>query len=62
MFALLADHGGPTLLGEEIHAFECPMAGKYGFKRWLQYDSEMENPYMGRKMLTCGKELSTLEP
>ncbi len=38
------------------------MAGKYGFKRWLQGGPEMENPYMGQKMLTCGKELSTLEP
>ncbi len=62
LVGLLAEHGGPVLLGADLHAFECPMAGKYGFKLWLQDDPAMENPYMGQKMLTCGKELSTLEP
>lgn len=39
-------------LREGWHVFECPMAE--GFKRWLQPGAELENPYMGQKMLTCG--------
>lgn len=39
-------------LTKGLHVFECPMAE--GFERWLQPKSELENPYMGQKMLTCG--------
>lgn len=62
LVALLADFGGSALLGDEIHAFECPMAGKFGYKVWLQDGPELKNPYMGPKMLTCGKELDALQP
>lgn len=62
LITLLADHGGPALLGEELFAFECPMAGKFGYKRWLEGDAEMENPYMGQMMLKCGSEVETLQP
>lgn len=37
------------------HVFECPMA--QGYKRWVQADSNMANPYMGTKMLECGSEV-----
>ncbi|MDE0882332.1 MAG: efflux RND transporter periplasmic adaptor subunit [Myxococcota bacterium] len=32
--------------------FTCPMAP--GFQRWFQTSGELENPYMGQKMLRCG--------
>jgi hypothetical protein len=38
--------------GEGLHTFECPMAE--GYKLWVQPDPELENPYMGQKMLRCG--------
>jgi hypothetical protein len=39
-------------LAANYHMFECPMAE--GYKRWIQPTAELENPYMGQKMLTCG--------
>jgi Cu(I)/Ag(I) efflux system membrane fusion protein len=32
--------------------FECPMVE--GFNKWLQRGDVLENPYMGKKMLSCG--------
>ena len=43
-------------LGEGLHTFECPMAK--GYKLWLQPNAELENPYMGQKMLRCGAEVT----
>ena len=40
------------------HVFECPMAA--GYKKWVQPSEDLENPYMGKRMLTCGGP-STLE-
>lgn len=40
----------PALTG--YHLFECPMAD--GYKRWIQRTEQIENPYMGSRMLTCG--------
>tara|TARA_R110002096_G_scaffold434832_1_gene658025 strand:+ start:252 stop:884 length:633 start_codon:yes stop_codon:yes gene_type:complete len=37
------------------HVFECPMAK--GYKRWAQPSAELQNPYMGAAMLTCGSEV-----
>jgi|GEM_PF-91312 len=34
--------------------YSCPMTG--GFNKWMQAEEEMENPYMGTAMLTCGSE------
>jgi len=39
------------------HVFQCPMAK--GYKRWVQSDKELKNPYMGKKMLACGSEVTT---
>ena len=58
---LLADHGGKTLFGKDLFQFECGMA-KVGYERWLWWSPEIHNPYMGQKMLTCGKKLDILEP
>ena len=37
--------------------FECPMAK--GYKRWVQVKPEMENPYMGQRMLACGSSVAS---
>lgn len=34
------------------HVFQCPMA--QGYKKWVQTDKTLENPYMGGRMLRCG--------
>lgn len=34
------------------HLFDCPMADGYG--EWIQNGEQIENPYMGQRMLTCG--------
>jgi Cu(I)/Ag(I) efflux system membrane fusion protein len=34
------------------HVFQCPMA--QGYKKWVQTDKKLENPYMGGRMLRCG--------
>jgi Cu(I)/Ag(I) efflux system membrane fusion protein len=39
-------------LVEGYHLFDCPMAEGYG--GWFQRSTELENPYMGPRMLTCG--------
>lgn len=41
----------PTLRADR-HLFECPMAP--GYKKWVQVNEEISNPYMGAKMLQCG--------
>lgn len=41
-----------TRLQEGRFVFECPMAD--GFEKWIQASPELENPYMGQQMLTCG--------
>lgn len=32
--------------------FQCPMA--QGYQKWVQTKSQVNNPYMGTRMLTCG--------
>ena len=48
-------------LAEGRFVFECPMAE--GFNKWIQTTHEMENPYMGSRMLACGERTEfTVEP
>ncbi len=35
-----------------LFAFQCPMAK--GYKKWVQKEKTMANPYMGKRMLQCG--------
>lgn len=58
---LLEAHGGKTLFGRDLYQFECGMA-KVGYERWLWWSPEIHNPYMGQRMLKCGKKLEVLEP
>ncbi len=40
------------------HAFYCPMGEEsFGYGGWLQPSETLENPYMGKKMSTCGRVL-----
>jgi membrane fusion protein, copper/silver efflux system len=39
-------------LAEGRHVFECPMS--QGYPKWVQVSPEIENPYMGTRMLACG--------
>jgi len=41
------------------YAFRCPMAK--GYKKWVQLNDEIENPYMGQRMLECGGPVA-MEP
>lgn len=41
-------------LAKGQHVFECPMAK--GYRKWVQPNEDMANPYMGKKMLACGGE------
>lgn len=45
---LLSSSGSAT----GLTAYQCPMAK--GYKKWLQADVNMANPYMGKRMLKCG--------
>lgn len=40
-------------LQEGWHIFECSMTA--GFDKWFQRSEQLENPYQGRQMLTCGE-------
>jgi len=44
----------PTL-AKDYHVFECPMAS--GYKRWIQPNADLSNPYMGTAMPKCGSEV-----
>lgn len=35
------------------HVFECPMAD--GYRKWIQTSPRIANPYMGTRMLVCGR-------
>jgi hypothetical protein len=39
-------------LANDRYIFRCPMAR--GYKKWVQTRAELENPYMGSRMLRCG--------
>ena len=41
-------------LASDRYVFRCPMAR--GYKKWVQTSAELENPYMGKRMLHCGSE------
>lgn len=49
VIALLAEDKS---LAQGKHVFECPMVK--GYKKWVQPDDNLQNPYMGKKMLACG--------
>ena len=48
-------------LREGRHLFSCPMV-EGGYGKWLQASPELENPYMGGSMPTCGGEATWSAP
>jgi len=44
--------GADSRLAEGLHVFECPMTDT--FPKWIQPGAELENPYMGTAMASCG--------
>lgn len=38
-----------------VKVYFCPMAK--GFKKWVQVQGKMANPYMGKRMLMCGSQV-----
>jgi membrane fusion protein, copper/silver efflux system len=51
LIALLA--ADPSLARGQ-HVFECPMVK--GYNKWVQPTEDLQNPYMGKRMLACGGE------
>lgn len=41
-------------LAQGKFVFECPMVK--GYRKWVQATADLENPYMGKRMLHCGGE------
>lgn len=50
--ALIALAAADPRLAEGWHVFECPMAEP--FPKWMQPSEDLDNPYMGKVMATCG--------
>jgi len=48
-------------VGETIYYQFCPMARKGGGAYWLSATKEIQNPYYGDKMLSCGETKETLK-
>jgi hypothetical protein len=46
-------------LARGLYVFECPMTDTY--RKWIQNQSEISNPYMGTGMLSCGTQ-ATWQP
>lgn len=51
LVALLASD---PALARGQHVFECPMVK--GYRKWVQPSEDLQNPYMGKRMLACGGE------
>ena len=52
--ALIAVLSAEPSLQPGRRVYECPMAK--GYKKWVQLDDTISNPYMGSTMLQCGSE------
>lgn len=46
--------------GKELYLEFCPMANDNEGAYWLSLDKDIQNPYLGQKMLTCGEVKETL--
>lgn len=52
----------PEALEEPVNVMRCPMVYDDRGADWLQADDDLENPYFGASMLTCGAIMRTIEP
>lgn len=48
----IRQHGNPTDI--DLKLANCPMAFDFNGANWLQVSSDIQNPYFGASMLTCG--------
>jgi membrane fusion protein, copper/silver efflux system len=53
--------GADERLTEGRTVYACPMT-EDGFDRWIGGDESLENPFMGRDMLTCGSQVPWSSP
>jgi membrane fusion protein, copper/silver efflux system len=58
LIALLSQFRPP--LGQTLYTIHCPMWEKSP-SRWLQTTNEVENPFMGEAMASCGEVVNTME-
>lgn len=56
---MLDERGNP--LSVELRVTHCPMAGPDGGASWVQTGEEVQNPYFGSQMQTCGEFRSVLK-
>jgi Cu(I)/Ag(I) efflux system membrane fusion protein len=47
--------------GNKVYYLYCPMAFDDKGAYWLSNESEIKNPYFGKKMLTCGSVADSLD-
>jgi hypothetical protein len=57
MYCALKSFGG---ISQEVHVSFCPMALDGHGAYWLADKPEIENPYMGQKMASCGEVKETI--
>lgn len=48
-------------LGTELYVQKCPMANKNKGAVWLSTEKDIQNPYYGEQMLSCGSIIETIE-
>jgi len=51
-----------NVLDKAIYLQHCPMANNNKGADWLSLSENVENPYYGESMLTCGEVISELKP
>jgi len=49
------------LMGKTVYYQFCPMAFANKGAYWVSENKEIENPYYGESMLTCGETIETLK-
>ncbi|MFT5291211.1 MAG: Cu(I)/Ag(I) efflux system membrane fusion protein [Planctomycetota bacterium] len=58
LVTLVRDYSPGRMTDGGLVLFRCPMADDYGFDLWFQPNAELENPYMGLRMLECGERVT----
>jgi Cu(I)/Ag(I) efflux system membrane fusion protein len=48
-------------LSTAIYIQNCPMADSNKGADWLSLDKEIQNPYFGESMLSCGENTKTIK-
>lgn len=59
---MIAFTSNMKVLDKTIYLQHCPMANNNKGANWLSLSENVENPYYGQSMLTCGEVISELKP